>query len=188
MSRRTAAVVLAVLMAVGAASCSKDTGKPATADQLVQIGLQELKDNQQAKALSAFEQAAAKSPENYYAHYNIGYIDQQRGMNSEALQQYQLALASKPDFVPALYNSGTIYGASDPAHAMTVYRQVIKIDNTYASAYFNLGLLEATNGQPEQARKDIEKALKLDPHFLSRVPAKLLPSLRPTSPKPSSTP
>lgn len=188
MSRRTAAGVLAALMILGTAACGKDAAKPATADQLVQIGLQALQKNDQAKALSAFQQAATKSPENYYAHYNIGFIKQQRGMPSEALQQYQLALASKPDFVPALYNSGTIYGASDPVHAIAVYRQVIKIDKKYASAYFNLGLLEAANGQPEQGRKDLERAIQLDANFVSRIPAKLFPGLKPASPTPSATP
>jgi Tfp pilus assembly protein PilF len=181
---------MAVLMSAGLAGCGdgKPAGKPATAEQLVQIGLAALAQKDQAKALTAFEQAASKAPENFYAHYNIGFIRQQQGKPAEALQQYQLALASKPDFVPALYNSGTIYGASDPVHAMTIYRRVIKIDPKYASAYLNLGLLEAANGQAEQGRKDLEKALQLDPSFVSRVPAKLFPNLKAVTPKPSATP
>lgn len=185
--RRTAAVVLTVMITLGVAACGdgKPAGKPATADQLVQLGLAALKQNDQAKALAAFEEAAKKSPENYYAHYNIGFIRQTQGRTTEALQQYQLALASKPDFVPALYNSGTIYGASDPVHAMVVYRQVIKADPKYASAYFNLGLLEAANGQAEQGRKDIEKAIQLDRRFVARVPAKLFPGMKPVTPSPT---
>lgn len=190
LSRRAVSLPIVALIAVlTATACSngKPAGKPASADQLVQLGLQALKQNDQAKALTAFEQAAAKAPENYYAHYNIGFIRQTQGKPAAALQQYQLALASKPDFVPALYNSGTIYGASDPAHAILVYRQVIKADPKYASAYLNLGLLEATAGDLARARKDLEKALQLDSSFVSRIPPKLFPGLSNPSPKPSAT-
>jgi Tfp pilus assembly protein PilF len=183
------ALALAALMSAVLTGCgdAKPAGKPATADQLVQIGLRALEAKDQAKALTAFEQAAAKAPENYYAHYNIGFIKQQQGKPAEALEQYQLALATKPDFVPALYNSGTIYGASDPAHAMTVYRQVVKIDPKYASAYFNLGLLESANGQVDQGVKDLARAIALDPSYLARVPATVRPKL-PASPTPKPKP
>lgn len=189
MFRRAPAVLLAILvtaaLATGLAGCADNEAKPATAEELVQAGLQALADKDQGRALSAFEQAAEKDPENHFAHYNIGFIKQQQGKSAEALKEYQLALASKPDFIPALYNSGTIYGASDAAHAMSIYRRVIKLDPKYASAYFNLGLLEAANGQAEQGRRDLERAIQLDPTFLARVPAPLRPGLKTGEPRPT---
>jgi Tfp pilus assembly protein PilF len=181
--RRIPLLVLALsLLLTGCGSGAEKTSNQ-SADQLVQVGLLALQKSDQNAAFSAFTSAVKKDPKNHYAHYNLGYIYQQRGNNVTALQEYQLALASKPDYVPALYNSGTIYGVSDPAHAISIYQSVVKLDPKNGAAYFNLGLLEAQSGNKAQGRKDVERAISLDSSLAKRVPPGLFPDLAPGSPK-----
>ena len=185
--RRIPLLVLALsLLLTGCGSGAEKTSNQ-SADQLVQVGLLALQKSDQNAAFSAFTSAVKKDPKNYYAHYNLGFIYQQRGNNVTALQEYQLALASKPDFVPALYNSGTIYGVSDPARAISIYRSVVKLDPKNSAAYFNLGLLEAQSGSKALGRKDIERAISLDSSLAKRVPTDLFPDLRQGSPSPKTT-
>ncbi len=185
--RRIPLLILALsLLLTGCGSGAEKTSNQ-SADQFVQVGLLALQKSDQNAAFSAFTSAVKKDAKNYYAHYNLGYIYQQRGNNVTALQEYQLALASKPDYVPALYNSGTIYGVSDPARAISVYQSVVKLDPKNGAAYFNLGLLEAQGGHKALGRKDIERAIVLDSSLAKRVPTDLFPDLRPGSPSPKTT-
>lgn len=182
-ARRIPLLVLTLsLLLTGCGSGAEKTSNQ-SADQLVQVGLLALQKSDQNAAFSAFTSAVKKDPKNYYAHYNLGFIYQLRGNNVTALQEYQLALASKPDYVPALYNSGTIYGVSDPARAISIYQSVVKLEPKNSAAYFNLGLLEAQSGNKAQGHKDIERAISFDNSLAKRVPTGLFPNLPPGSPK-----
>jgi tetratricopeptide (TPR) repeat protein len=48
--------------------------------------------------------------------------------------------------------------------AKAAFRKVIELDETYAEAYFNLGLLLADDGQNVEAEKMLRRATELDPN------------------------
>src|SRR5437660_8246053 len=47
--------------------------------------------------------------------------------------------------------------------AKAAFRKVIELDDTYAEAYFNLGLLLSADGQATEAERLLRKAAQLDP-------------------------
>jgi tetratricopeptide (TPR) repeat protein len=179
---------LTAALSLGLSGCGSDKpkAKEATASQLVSAGLTAAGQGDDKAALSAFSQATVKDPSNYYAHYNLGTIYQKQNKTTLALQEYGLALQSNPQYVPALYNSATIYGATDPQLAITTYRKVIKLQPKAPTAYLNLGLLEAKLGIYGQAEKDLQKALDQDPKLVNQVPKDVFKK-RPT-PSASATP
>ena len=181
-------VALTAALSLGTSACSSDKpkGKEATAAQLVSAGLAAAGQGDDKAALSAFSQATAKDPGNFYAHYNLGTIYQKQGKTTLALQEYGLALQSNPKYVPALYNSATIYGASDPQLAVTTYRKVVALQPKAPTAYLNLGLLEAQLGLYTLAERDLQKALSQDPKLVTQVPKDVFKN-RPTA-TPSPTP
>lgn len=172
--RPRARLVVPVLALALLAGCSGDDKKKsaqdATAPQLVQAGLAAVQQGNDDAAFSAFTQAAKKDPNNVYAHYNLGYLYQKRGNTQQALQEYGLALQANPKYVPALYNSATIYGATNPQLAITTYQQVLKLQPKAPTTYLNLGLLEAKLGLFDQARKDFDMALKQDGSLVTSIP------------------
>lgn len=179
---------LTAALTVGLSGCGPDKpkGKEATAAQLVSAGLTAAAQGDDKAALSAFTQATVKDPSNFYAHYNLGTIYQKEGKTAVALQEYGLALQSNPKYVPALYNSATIYGGSDPQLAITTYRKVIALQPKAPTAYLNLGLLEAQLGLYSRADKDLQTALDQDPKLVSQVPKDVFKH-RPAA-TPSATP
>ena|SRR3989442_2415319 len=48
--------------------------------------------------------------------------------------------------------------------AREAFRKAIELDESYAEAHFNLGLLLATDGQNEEAERLLRKATQLDPN------------------------
>jgi tetratricopeptide (TPR) repeat protein len=179
-------VVAALLMGGLVSGCNDSKPKEATSEQLVQAGLASAAKGDDKAALSAFSEAAGKDPKNFLAQYNLGTIYQKQGDTVLALQHYGLALQVNPNYVPALYNSAVIYGATNPQLAIITYRKIIQLQPKAPTAYLNLGLLEAKLGLFTQAGKDLQKALDQDPSLTSSIPKDVFKN-SPT-PHPASTP
>jgi tetratricopeptide (TPR) repeat protein len=161
---------MGVLTACGGAS----DGKPADANTLLAAGIKAQQQGNVDAARQLFEQVLAKQPNNFYAHYNLGVIDQGAKDNAGALREYGAALTINPTYVPALFNEATIFAVTDPELAITTYRKVVSLQPKSPTAYLNLGLLEAAHGEQEQGIKDLNTALHQDPTLGSQIPPALL--------------
>ena len=175
-SPRHVAGLLSALMLTGAlAACGGSSGgKAADANTLLQAGIKMQQKGDSNAARQLFEQVLAKQPNNFYAHYNLGVLDQQAKDNASALREYGAALTINPDYVPALFNEATIFATTDAELAITTYRKVILLQPKAPTAYLNLGLLEAAHGEMAQGIKDLNTALHQDPTLGPQVPPALL--------------
>jgi tetratricopeptide (TPR) repeat protein len=165
-----AVAFLGLLTACGGGS----DGKPADANTLLAAGIKAQQQGDTNAARQLFEQVLAKQPNNFYAHYNLGVLDQQAKDTASALREYGAALTINPSYVPALFNEATIFAGSDPALAITTYRRVITLQPKAPTAYLNLGLLEAAHGELQQGIKDLTTALHQDPSLGPQIPRALL--------------
>jgi tetratricopeptide (TPR) repeat protein len=170
----SALTVVVVLVGVLTACGGKSGGKPADASTLLAAGIKAQQQGDANAARQLFEQVLAKQPNNFYAHYNLGVLDQQAKDNASALREYGSALTINPNYVPALFNEATIFATTDPALAITTYRKVVSLQPKAPTAYLNLGLLEAAHGEIPQGIKDLNTALHQDPTLGTQVPPKLL--------------
>lgn len=163
-------MLLGALTACGGSS----GGKPADANTLLQAGIKEQQKGDSNAARQLFEQVLAKQPNNFYAHYNLGVLDQQAKDNASALREYGTALTINPSYVPAMFNEATIFASTDPALAIATYRRVVALQPKAPTAYLNLGLLEAAHGELAQGIRDLNTALHQDPTLGPQVPPALL--------------
>lgn len=87
------------------------------------------------------------------------------GKNKEALVAYQAAFALD-DQDPSLYfNISLLYLQEENADyqkARDSYRQAVRLDKTYGSAYNNYGIIYQNLGQRKKAEKEYQKFLKID--------------------------
>ncbi len=168
------AVVAATLVAV-ASGCgsSSSGGQKASPGNLLAAALQLQQQGKLNAAKQLYEQVVQAQPDNYYAHYDLGVIAQQAGDDTGALADYGAALTANPKYVPALYNEATIYAKTDPALAITTYRQVLAIQPVAPTAALNLGLLEFAHGQRQQGLHDLGIAITQDSSLLAQIPKHL---------------
>lgn len=180
---------LAVMSACGGSS----SGGKASAGATFATALKLQQAGHLADAKQLYQQLIQTNPKNYLAQYNIGVIDQSSGDVNGALAAYGAALTAKPTYVPALYNEATIYGVTDPALAITTYRDVIKRQPIAATAYLNLGLLEVKHGSPKTGIHDLATAVEQDSSLLAQIPKHLRTLVESqlasstTSPSPTAT-
>ncbi len=107
---------------------------------------------------------------------NRGFDEYEKGQIKSAIQNYQIALVLKPDFVPALYNQGVAYEdllpKPDYNSAIANYEYAIQKNEHYAPAYNNLARLYITQGKDDKDYKEaveiLNKALGLSLKNLDR--------------------
>ncbi len=116
------------------------------------------------KALSLLEDAVKLSGENHVAHHLLGKIHTDKGLNEKAVQEMELAIASKKDF-------GEAYAA-----LTAIYRKMKKYDMSIATArmgiaakpddgdiYYQLGETQYVKDDIDEAIKSLEKTVELKP-------------------------
>lgn len=165
--------VVALLGSLTACGGGSD-GKQADASTLLAAGIKAQQQGNATAARQLFEQVLAKQPNNFYAHYNLGVLDQQAKDTAAALREYGAALTINPAYVPAMFNEATIFAATDPSLAIATYRKVVALQPKAPTAYLNLGLLEAAHGELPQGIKDLTTALHQDPSLGPQIPPSLL--------------
>jgi Tfp pilus assembly protein PilF len=178
-------VLVAVICAVSACSNSGHTpGDPATTtpadyfQTLIHAGMHLLRQGNASAAEQLFQQAIRRDPHSPVGYYDLGVVYQERGQQSQALHQYQLAIHADPRYISALYNGAVIIASQKPQQAISLYRRIIAIQPDSPSALFNLGLLEAKASDGTRAVSDLREAVKLDPGLSSKVPAPLRAQVR----------
>ncbi len=74
------------------------------------------------------------------------------------------AVAVAPSPIPLTFLGDAYNRLGDKKSAREAFRKAIELDETYAEAYFNLGLLLADDGQSEEAERLLRTATQLTPN------------------------
>src|ERR1700686_614626 len=158
--------LLALLIALLAAT------DPATnreeAARLNNVGVAYMNQQLFAKALKAFEDAAAKDPALRVTTVNRGVALLNLQRLDEAKALLEKAVKTNPKDANAWYNLGLYYkNSADASAAIDAFHRVTEIDPTDADTWYFLGSTYAQLKQFPEAIAAFEHALKLDPHHAS---------------------
>ena len=95
-----------------------------------------------SKAISSFQTAVEIQSDYYDAYIQLGNIEAAR-KHKIALQYYNNALRLQPNSTEALYNRGLLFqNMGELDKAIIDYTFILKIDNRYADAHYNLGYID----------------------------------------------
>ena len=136
-------------------------------------------------ARKGYEDVLALDPQNGFALYNLGLIEQTENDLVAAEDFYRRALAIDPSFEAALFNLAIVHANSgDVDEAIELYKKTIEVNPASAGAHLNLGFLYLEMGMDKRGRAQIRMAIEIDPALADQVPARK--GQPPTSPTPTS--
>ena len=113
-----------------------------------------------------FRHALAVTKNNGVAHFNLGYVLDEKGRINEAISQYQEAIRLNPKDAEAHNNLGVDLdkkGQTDGA--INEYLETIRLKLDYAEPHNNLGLILYKKGNIEEAVKRFQEAIQLKPDY-----------------------
>ncbi|MFQ5952927.1 MAG: tetratricopeptide repeat protein [Candidatus Omnitrophota bacterium] len=124
-----------------------------------------LAEGETGKALASLERALYMRPNDADIYEALGDVFFQRGDLKKAEMSYKKALEIESDFPEALEKLGVVYGRQgDLDKAIATFKQVLSsFPVEYASTHINLATCYSLKGDKERARRELERALELDP-------------------------
>jgi len=116
------------------------------------------------EALELFQRLVQKHPQDATLHYAIGVVYYRENKYSEAEESLKQSLAAQPDQVAAAYYLALTYDAiGDDDRAVSIFRKVLEAHPQHALSYVKLGGILVRQHQYEEAQRDLEHAISLDP-------------------------
>jgi tetratricopeptide (TPR) repeat protein len=170
-ARRPVGILLLIGFVLLAAGCSSKKSDAQLASEALANGIAAQKTGRLADAAAAYREVLTHDPNNKFAYYNLGLIDQTNAALASSESNYRLALAIDPKFVPALYNLAIVEtNLGNLDEAIDLYRQAITVQPDYADAHLNLGFALIDAGQRKEGKGELDAAVQLDPSLESRIP------------------
>ena len=117
-------------------------------------------------ALAPMQKAAALSPGDAEAHYNLGNALRDLGQLDDVVASYRRALEIRPDYAEAHNNLGNVLqdlGRLDDSLAS--YRRALEIKPDYADAHYNLGKALQDLGRFDDSLASCRRALEIKPDY-----------------------
>jgi tetratricopeptide (TPR) repeat protein len=106
-----------------------------------------------SNAIASYKKVLDIEPGNFRVINKLAHIFIQMNLHDEALKHLQSALKLKPDYVPALINSGIAYAKSgNPAEAESALLNAIAIEGTNQPALLNIAILYEKQGRYDLAK------------------------------------
>lgn len=106
-----------------------------------------------SNAIASYKKVLDIEPGNFRVINKLAHIFIQMNLHDEALKHLQNALKLKPDYVPALINSGIAYAKSDnQAEAERALLSAIAIEGTNQPALLNIAILYEKQGRYDLAK------------------------------------
>jgi tetratricopeptide (TPR) repeat protein len=117
-----------------------------------------------AAALQLFQQLLKKHPQDASLMYAIGAVYYLESKFTEAESLLKESLATQPDQTGAAYYLALTYDAvGDDERAIPIFQNLLKSNPQHAPSYVKLGCILVRQHQYEEAQRDLEQAVHLDP-------------------------
>lgn len=156
----------------GANSSGQRASAAGEARALLEKGKQLYREDQDAAAAEAFQQAIQLDPDLAEAHFRLGLSYEALNKAEEAEAEYKKAVDSyrkylddHPEDFEAHYNLGQAYANLHRySEAVREYRLAIGLRDGDADIYFDLGMALTRLAQYDQAVSAFSKSLEIDPN------------------------
>jgi protein O-mannosyl-transferase len=113
-----------------------------------------------------FRHAIAVTPDNEFAHLNLGVALEQQGRTTEALAEYREVVRCNPSHYQIHFSIGNmLQKMGQPAAALVEYRQCLRLNPEIPALHNAAGCAQAAQGNFADALTEFAEAERLDSHY-----------------------
>jgi tetratricopeptide (TPR) repeat protein len=167
-SRFPALVLLVILALSSCAHMDSDPMMRLSGEELVEVGEKYLGAGELGFSIQYLMAAEKKRPRDPRVHYLLGAAFDQRGIPEKAVEHYLKAIELKPDYSEAYNSLGAHYAQNGNLQkAEECFKKALS-NPAYVSpsfAFYNLGRVFEKQGLPEEALRQYQQAVRLEPNY-----------------------
>lgn len=131
------------------------------------LGIAELREGNIADAIKSFDESIALNKKNELPYFYKGIAFQSLGKNDEAYENYSKAIEINKNMIDAYYNRGQLIYKTNPKQAIDDFVAAIALDSKFIEAYYSLAAVQKNLGQYEDAIKNLDKIIELEPQAVN---------------------
>ena len=131
------------------------------------LGIVELREGNIAEAIRNFDESIKLNSNTELPYFYKGIAYQSLGKNDEAFENYSKAIEINKNMIDAYYNRGQLIYKTNPKQAIDDFVAAIALDSKFIEAYYSLAAVQKNLGQYEDAIKNLDKIIELEPQAVN---------------------
>ena len=125
-------------------------------------------------AISDFSEAIKQNPNYDLAFFYKGVAEHNLGKNDDALESYTKSIELNKKLIDAYYNRGQLLFNDEPKKALDDFVTAIALDSEFVDAYYSIAAIQKKLGEYENAIKNLDKLLEINPDAVNAKALKKL--------------
>lgn len=131
------------------------------------LGIAELREGNIADAIKSFDESIALNKKNELPYFYKGIAFQSLGKIDEAYDSYSKSIEINKNMIDAYYNRGQLIYKTNPKQAIDDFVTAIALDPKFLEAYYSLAAVQKNLGQYEEAVKNLDKIIEIEPQAVN---------------------
>lgn len=138
------------------------------------LGISEVNSGNFPEAIRSFDEVLKYNPKSDLAFFYKGITYHSLGRDKEAYECYTQALVYNKKMTDAYFNRGQLILKENPKEAIDDFVSAIALDSKFIDAYYALAAAQKTLGLYEEAVKNLDKIIELEPQAVNAKALKKL--------------
>ena len=108
------------------------------------------------------------------AYFYKGIAEHNLGKTEDAYASYSRAIEINKKMIDAYYNRGQLLFKDEPKKALDDFVTAVALDPKFIDAYYSIAAIQKSFGQYNEAVKNLDKILEIDPNAINAKALKKL--------------
>ena len=140
----------------------------------ISFGIREINEGNFDEAIINFTEAVKHNSKSDIGYFYRAVAEHNLGRMDEALKDYTKSIEINKKMVDAYYNRGQILYKTNPKLALDDFVSAVALDPKFIDAYYSIAAIQKSFGQYEDAIKNLDKILEIEPQAVNAKALKKL--------------
>ncbi len=138
------------------------------------LGISEIREGNFKDAIHNFDESLKFNPNSDITYFYKGVAEHSMNNTELALQNYSKSIELNNNMIDAYFNRGQILFKYSPKEALDDFVKAVALDPKFIDAYYSIAAIQKNMGEYNNAIKNLDKILELEPNAVNAKALKKL--------------
>lgn len=138
------------------------------------LGIREINEGHFLEAIKNFDESLNYNKDNEIVYFYKGIACHSLGNDKEAYDNYTEAIKLNKNMTDAYFNRGQLLFKTNPKDALDDFVKAVVLDPKFIDAYYSIAAIQKEQGHYEEAIKNLDKIIELEPNAVNAKALKKL--------------